>query len=293
MNHSTIILAAMMATATTLFAQASDQTSIPQHRHHEEVTQSADTTAAGLTIETRTYNNMLSRTTVTQVKGDSTYQSSTLNINLPFFPSPRRNNTDEEGFTWEWNGNEPTYEEHYTDLYFGFAFASDKNIPLNSVSSWEWGMYPFSGTLLHSRNYHTLLTWGFGFSRTSYRLKNQAPTAENLGFVDQRFRYWSWRLPVSVEFHSSDHRAFAAIGLEAELRHHVRARQYGDALSKPDYMVVGYDKDLVNPWACNLLFQAGSNSYGIIARIALSELFDNSLTPLQATPFTIGFSLGF
>lgn len=286
-----MMMALLMATANTLSAQT-DDANTAQHRHQDD-TQITDSLTSGRTVETRTYNNMLSRTTVTEVKGDSTYQSSTLNINLPLFPTPSRSNSYDNGFNWEWNWGGPTYEEHYTDIYFSFAFAGDKNIPLNSVSSWEWGMYPLSGTLLHSRNYRTLLTWGFGFSRTSYRLKDQAPQGSNPGFVNQRFRYWSWRLPVSLEFQSANHRSFAAIGLEAELRHHVRARQYGDALSKPDYIVVGHDKDLVNPWACNLLLQAGTSDAGIVARVALTELFDKNLTPLKAAPFSIGLSLGF
>lgn len=284
-----MMMALLMATATNLSAQTDDVTT-PQHRHHD-ATQTTDSLASGRTVETRTYNNMLSRTTVTEVKGDSTYQSSTLNINLPLFSGTSIGNSSDFSFTREYQG--PDCSEHYSGLYFSFAFAGDKNIPLNSVSSWEWGMYPLSGTLLHSRNYRTLLTWGFGFSRTSYRLKDQAPQGSNPGFVKQRFRYWSWRLPVSMEFQSANHRSFAAIGLEAELRHHVRARKYGDALSQPDYIVVGHDKDLVNPWACNLLLQAGTPDAGIVARIALTELFDKNLTPLKAAPFSIGLSLGF
>lgn len=287
-----MMMALLMATANTLSAQT-DDANTAQHRHQDD-TQITDSLTSGRTVETRTYNNMLSRTTVTEVKGDSTYQSSTLNINLPLFPTPSRSNSYDNGFNWEWNWGGPTYEEHYTDLYFSFAFASDKNIPLNSVSSWEWGMYPLSGTLLHSRNYRTLLTWGFGFSRTSYRLKDQAPQGSNPGFVNQRFRYWSWRLPVSVELRGDNHKQFFSMGLEAEMRHHVRARNYTfPASADPDLYIVGKDKDIVNPWGCNVLLQGGYHGWGIVGRLALTDLFDKEETPLKASPFSIGISLGF
>lgn len=227
------------------------------------------------TVETKSYNKLLSKTTVTDANGQ---QSSTLSINIPCVPNYGHNSSS----------------EHYSALYFGFAFAADKNMPINSTKSWEWGMYPFSGTLLSSSHGHALLTWGFGFSRTSFRLKDQAPKNDLPGFLDQRLRYWSWRLPVSVELRGDNHKQFFSMGLEAEMRHHVRARNYTlPASANPDLYIVGKDKDIVNPWGCNVLIQGGYHGWGIVGRLALTDLFDKEETPLKASPFSIGISLGF
>jgi len=255
------ILALSLAT-TPLFAQQ-DSTSV--------------STKDTIIVETKAYNKVVSKTTTTEILSDGSKQSSTISINLPWV-------------THYWDD----YDGHYSFLYFNFAFASDKNIPLNSVKSWEWGMYPLSGTLLHSDDYRKLLTWGFGFSRTSFKLKDQAPANGQPGFTDQRLRYWSWRLPVSLEFRSEDRRNFITGGVEVEMRHHVRARDYDQALlSDPNYTIVGYNKDIVNPWSCNLLFQAGHDDWGIIGRISLTDLFDKENTTLKAMPFSLGISLGF
>lgn len=249
-----MILAMILATSTTLFAQEDS-----------------------ITTQTESYNKVISKTTYTKVGDHDNSQTSVININFPWRPMP-----------WDYD------EAHYSFLYFSFAFASDKNIPLNSVKSWEWGMYPLSGVLFHSNDYRKMLTWGLGFSRTSFKLKDQLPTSDKMGFTDQRFRYWSWRLPVSVEFRSYNLLDFVTAGVEIEMRHHVRARDYDEALlNNKDYQIVGHDKSIVNPWACNLLFQAGHDDWGIIGRVALTDLFDKEATHLKAMPFSIGVSLGF
>ncbi len=287
-----IMVISLASISTTFAQQENDQ--IGQHRHSSEL--AADSLTSQKTIETKTYNNVLSKVTVTEVHNDSVIESSMLSINLPWFPTVSRsssNGTYGEDGSWSWSWQEPEFTEHMCDIYFAFAFMADKNFPVNSVKSWEWGMYPLSGVLLHSSNYQRLLTWGFGFSRTSFKLKDQAPAGDEPGFTSQRFRYWSWRLPISAEFQSQNHRSFFSLGLEAELRHHVRARKYGDALASSNMMVVGHDKDLVNPWACNLLMQAGTSEAGIVARLSLTDLFDQNATHLKAMPFSIGLSLGF
>lgn len=291
----TLIMIAAIA-LTNICTMTAQQDSEAHHRHTIE--QDADSVPSLKTIETKTYNNVLSKTTVTEVHNDTIIESSTLNINLPWFPNVTRNPSGsgdggDNSFSWSWTWDDPEYKEHMSDIYYAFAFMADKNLPVNSVKSWEWGMYPLSGVLLHSRNYQRMLTWGFGFSRTSFHIKDAAPSAGLPGFTTQRFRYWSWRLPVCAEFQSQDHKSFFSLGIEAEMRHHVRARKYGDALSDPSILVVGHDKDLVNPWGCNLLLQAGTNSSGVIARLSLTDLFDQNVSPLQAMPFSIGLSLGF
>lgn len=288
-----MIIAISLASICTTFAQQ-DNVEVGQHRHNPEL--AADTLSSQKKVETRTYNNVLSKVTVTEVHNDSVIESSMLSINLPWFPTVSRSSSngsfsDESSWTWTWHG--PEYSEHMSDIYFAFAFMADKNFPVNSVKSWEWGLYPLSGVLLHSHNYQRLLTWGFGFSRTSFKLKDQAPYEDAPGYTSQRFRYWSWRLPVCAEFQSQNHSSFFSLGLEAELRHHVRARNYGDALANSNMIVVGHNKDLINPWACNLLMQAGSSEAGIIARLSLTDLFDQNATHLKAMPFSIGLSLGF
>lgn len=288
MKNYIMILAISLANITASFAQQ-DSIEVAQHRHHEQLEEESVTPLKN--VETTTYNKMLSKTTVTEVRNDSVFEYSTLSINLPWVPGMSRNSSGDGNERWTWQ--EPEYSEHMSGIYFGFAFMADKNLPVNSVKSWEWGMYPLSGVLLHSHNYRNLLTWGFGFSRTSFKLRDQAPTAVMPGFTTQRFRYWSWRLPICAEFQSQSHESFFSLGLEAEMRHHVRARNYGDALSDNSLMVVGRDKDLVNPWSCNVLLQAGTSDAGIIARISLTDLFDQNVTHLQAMPFSIGLSLGF
>lgn len=229
-----------------------------------------------VTTKTESYNKVISKTTYTKYDGDEETQTSVININFPWRPS-----SDFD-------------EAHYSFLYFGFAFAADKNIPLNSVKSWEWGMYPLSGVLFHSNDYRKMMTWGFGFSRTSFKLKDQQPSGDKMGFTDQRFRYWSWRLPISLELRSDNLSNFVTAGVEVEMRHHVRARDYNDIyLADKSYEVVGYDKNTVNPWSCNLLFQAGHEDWGVIGRISLTDLFDKEVTHLKAMPFSIGISLGF
>lgn len=248
-----MMLAMVLATTANLFAQQ-------------------DT----VTTQTESYNKVISKTTYTRSGEDGTTQSSIININFPWRPMP-----------WDYD------EAHYSFLYFNFAFASDKNIPLNSVKSWEWGMYPLSGVLFQSDDYRKMLTWGFGFSRTSFKLKDQEPTGDKKGFTDQRFRYWSWRLPISVELRSQNLRNFVTAGVEVEMRHHVRARGYRDDIDMSKYEIVGLDKNIVNPWSCNLLFQAGHEDLGVIGRVSLTDLFDKENTHLKAMPFSIGISLGF
>lgn len=288
----------MALVLANICAVSAQQDSIASAHHRHTPVQIADSEPAQKTIETTTYNNVLSKTTVTEVHNDSIVQSSTLNINLPWFPSVTRSSSGSSGAesgsaSWTWTWHEPEYTEHMCDIYFAFSFMADKNLPINTVKSWEWGMYPLSGVLLHSQNYQRLLTWGLGFSRTSFKLKDEAPDVGKPGFTGQRFRYWSWRLPICAEFQSQDHDSFLSLGLEAEMRHHVRARKYGDALSDPNIIIVGHNKDLVNPWGCNLLLQAGTSEAGVIARLSLTDLFDQNATHLHAMPFSVGLSLGF
>lgn len=254
------------------------------------------------------YNSILSKTVTTEERNDTVLESK-IRWNLSFsLPAALSGDNQKSLDGKKVNANRPMkLEACYPLLFFGLAGLSSDDFRLKTGNSWEWGMYPISGALRfpnRSCKRASGFTAALGFSRTSYRLKGDdvfhvsddgmtvCSPKEDLDYHKQRLVYWSWRLPVSYQcsFRADKQVYFFSVGAEGELRHHVRSRAHVGHMRK---YIIDSGSLAVNPWACNLMLQFGTDDCGVFARYALTDFFDKGSTALQGIPFMIGFSLGF
>ncbi len=282
-----------------------------------ENTSVMDSTAVAPVLETSkskvvshvyNYNSILSKTVTIEERNDTVYGSKSrwnLSLCLPsIFSGDDRLSVNDKQLKVR---RPMKMEAYYPLLFFGLAGLSSNDFRLKTGNSWEWGMYPISGALRfpnRSCKWASGFTAALGFSRTSYRLKGDdvfhvtddgmtvCSPKEEPDYHKQRLVYWSWRLPVSYQcsFHADKQVYFFSVGAEGELRHHVRSRAHVGHMRK---YIIDSGSLAVNPWACNLMLQFGTDDCGVFARYALTDFFDKGSTALQGTPFMIGFSLGF
>lgn len=105
-----------------------------------------------------------------------------------------------------------------------------------------------------------------------------------------RLTYVSWRVPVLLQVQDRRHQSCVSIGVEGELRHHIRSRvRYH---GKKRYDVERHDL-CVNPWGLNLMMKYEFEDFGVFGRYSLTPLFDKDKTHFEATPFAIGIILRF
>lgn len=254
------------------------------------------------------YNSILSKTVTTEERNDTVYDFKT-RWNLSFsLPAALSGDNQKSVNCKKKNAHRPMkLEPYYPILFFGLASLSSDDFRLKTGNSWEWGMYPISGALRfpnRSCKRASGFTAALGFSRTSYRLKGDdvfhvtddgmtvCSPKEDLDYYKQRLVYWSWRLPVSYQcsFRADKQIYFFSVGAEGELRHHVKSRAHVGPTRK---YIIDSGSLAVNPWACNLMLQFGTDDCGVFARYALTDFFDKGSTALQGTPFMVGFALGF
>ena len=115
-------------------------------------------------------------------------------------------------------------------------------------------------------------------------------TPNGRDFSRNRLTYVSWRVPVLLQFQDRRHVNCFSIGVEGELRHHVRSRI---RLGKEKQFDVERHNIAVNPWGLNAIARYDIEDFGIFARCAVTPLFDSKKTQLEATPFAVGFVLHF
>lgn len=106
-------------------------------------------------------------------------------------------------------------------------------------------------------------------------------------FSRARLTYVSWRMPIMLQWASSNNNFKFAAGAELENRHHVRSRvKYGNTKR---YDVLRHDMD-VNPWGCNALVRLSFHDISLYGRYSLTPLFGTNHTALEGTPFSVGLS---
>lgn len=196
------------------------------------------------------------------------------------------------------------FEAHFPIYYMGFSgFMQDgpfsmqfHDIELDEAKSWEWGIYlPLDAVRLGSD--HVGLGFAFGFGRTMYKFASpnyfftsrmltgerttSFATLSNAGAYDETwFRYWTFKLPVQLEFQTSDDGFFFTVGPELEYRFSPasRGRQYGKRKETITNSIS------MHPLNVNLMAQVGFNNVSIMAKTSLIELFANSTTPSPYSP---------
>lgn len=100
-----------------------------------------------------------------------------------------------------------------------------------------------------------------------------------------RMTYVSWRLPVMLQIQDRRQQNCFSVGVEAELRHHVRSRVRMSGKKRYDVVRDGLD---VNPWGLNLIARYDFEGFGIFGRYSLTPFFDDSKTAFEGTPFAFG-----
>lgn len=241
---------------------------------------------------THVYNSIVSRTD--DQEGHHTWNlnllgvgSEDINITVKQKPCPGRSTTS-------------MGVEH---PYFGWSELSAKGFDLRATNSLEFGF-----NIIETKRWNQSRTFGMeidlGISWTRYAVKGgnvfyNDPDGQTLcapfvhpegrDYSRSRLTYASWRLPMKLNFRDKAKHEQFSIGVEAELRHHLRSR-----------IKVGHDKkyyaeshDLsVNPFSCNLLVSYSFKDFSFIGRYGLTDFFDQGNTKLSAHPFMIGFGFG-
>lgn len=100
-----------------------------------------------------------------------------------------------------------------------------------------------------------------------------------------RLTYVSWRVPVMLQFQDRNQRNCFSVGVEGELRHHLRSRVRYAGHKRYD---VERHNIPVNPWGLNAIAMYSIGDFGIFGRCALTDFFKDNKIGFDATPFTIG-----
>jgi len=207
------------------------------------------------------------------------------------------------------------FSGHLPFYYMGFSgFFQDgpftmqfHDIQLDEAKSWEWGIYlPMDAVRLG--NDHVGLDFAFGFGRTMYKFaspdyfftsRSEAgdrmtqfatlPTA--LPYDETWFRYWTFKLPVQLEFQTSDDGFFFTVGPELEYRFSPASR--GRRFGKRKETIT--NSISMHPMNVNLLAQVGYNHVSLMAKTSLFELFSGTspiTTPTDAKVWPVSVCLG-
>lgn len=185
--------------------------------------------------------------------------------------------------------------------YFGWSELSSKDFDLRAANSLEFGF-----NIIETKGWNKSHTFGFEIdlacSWTRYALKGDnvfyndaagqtlcAPFVhpEGRDYSRSRLTYASWRLPMKLNFRDKAKHQQFSIGVEAELRHHLRSRIKVGHNKK--YYAEGHDLS-VNPISCNLLMSYSFKDFSLFCRYGLTDFFDQDNTQLSAHPFMIGIS---
>jgi len=198
---------------------------------------------------------------------------------------------------------------HHTDddfgtpgFYFGISNMSSNDFDLKPGNSLEFGFTPIDFAWWNNRRNFGIVS-GVGISWTRYAFKENVCIGkltpgskyavyplDGTGNSKSRVTYASWRVPVEFAFASRN--SLATIGVEGELRHHVRNRtKFEDPISGKVTKRHHYVSDNclgVNPWGVNAVASIGTHGVSLFGRMALTEFFDKDETDLSGTPFMVG-----
>ena len=105
-----------------------------------------------------------------------------------------------------------------------------------------------------------------------------------------RMTYVSWRVPVMLQFQDRRKLNCFSVGVEGELRHHVRSRVRMSGKKRYDVLRDGL---CVNPWGLNIIARYDFDDFGIFGRYAVTPFFDDSKTSFEGTPFAVGIVFNF
>ncbi|MDO4496788.1 MAG: hypothetical protein Q4B58_02990 [Bacteroidales bacterium] len=195
--------------------------------------------------------------------------------------------------------------EHFGSpgLYFGLSNLTNSAIELKPANSLEFGITPFDYIWWNSRRTVGIIA-SVGVSWTRYAFKHREAIVEcrpsgrslSLGrmfdvvempddYSRLRLTYASWRLPLEVAFSSGE--SLFTVGLEAELRHHLRMRSKFDGNKK--HYITSHDLG-INPWGLNAVASIGRHGVSVFGRVSLTQFFnkDEYLCDIKGTPFLIG-----
>ncbi len=187
------------------------------------------------------------------------------------------------------------------NIYIGFAGLVADGFDIKPGGCWEWGF-----SLMRFATWSPSNRFGIKSSlyltRTSYRIKGDdafhiddmgrtvcddalKQGASPLNYRRQRLIHWSWRVPVEMYVRMRGGVRYS-VGIEGELRHHVRSR--ARVGHKKKYYIDRNNLD-VNPFGWNLLAGFGTDGYMVFGRYNLTDFFgDKSL--VDAQPFTVGIN---
>ena len=105
-----------------------------------------------------------------------------------------------------------------------------------------------------------------------------------------RMTYVSWRVPVMLQFQDRRKLNCFSVGVEGELRHHIRSRVRMGGKKRYDVLRDGL---CVNPWGLNIIARYDFDDFGIFGRYAVTPFFDDSKTSFEGTPFAVGIVFNF
>ncbi|MCR5313539.1 MAG: hypothetical protein K6E54_07870 [Bacteroidaceae bacterium] len=197
------------------------------------------------------------------------------------------------------------YDNNLPSIYFTHAQLNSRGFAKSDAlkqagSSYEWGMYLCAHDINLSKNGNTGMSVGLGFSRTSFRFKNdnvlmedemgdlifsKLPTNPNIN--KSWLRYWSIRMPVTIGYRSKNIAISAGPELEWRIMCRSRAKYEGSKhtiISEPD----------INPLAVNAIVNVSIGDICILGRVGLTDLLKiKSSTVKQGSNFSVTpFSVG-
>ena len=187
------------------------------------------------------------------------------------------------------------------NIYIGFSEMATDGFDIKPGSSWEWGF-----SLCDFKTWHPSKRFGFEtalyLTRSSYRIKGDNAfhtdaegytVCDNalrqgddpLNYSRQRLIHWSWRVPVQMYFKTKSGFRYH-LGVEGELRHHVRSRAH---VGKDKKYYINRNSLDVNPFGYNALFGIGTRDFTVFGRYNVSDFF-GSKSRVDAQPFFIGIN---
>lgn len=254
------------------------------------------------------YNNILSKT-VTTVERNDTVSKPTVRWNLAFNIAALSGDKNDNIFDNEALSFPPLtkFDAKYPTVYVGMVDNSSDAFALDLTRSFECGMYLFKGGWSFTKDFlsHTFgVTTALGFSRTMLALDDKdvfyvddkgmtvCSPMEGMTYHKPRMTYWSYRVPVSLQWMERTNRSttFFSVGVEAEYRHHIRS--YVSVKGDANHRIASHSLAVL-PWSCNYLLQVGRGSWGFIWRGSLTEFFNKKSTDLGGRTVMFAISLAF
>lgn len=201
----------------------------------------------------------------------------------------------------------PSFYYSYSQMYDD-SFMFESSAFLQRPNSFEWGLYLFDEEICYNKSRTLGLVTALGISNTYNFFNNKTVLATDNGtpyiynfndggeivpegmsgrtYVDKSFlRYWSLRLPVSVQIQwRLSYKVMAlSVGPELEWRFGVRSITNYDGGKH----VVADDINY-NPLGVNVLTTLKFQDFVIFGRFGLTSMFGSDI---KAVPFNVGFGL--